>query len=585
MLNNWRPISLLNTDYKILTQVLANRMKKVINKLISPDQTGYIKGRFIGQNIRVIQDVIDLLEEENTEGALLFLDFKKAFDTISHSFLLKTLKQFNFGNSFLTWVQILYKDAESCITNNGWLSQPIKIQRGIRQGCPLSALLFLLSVEVLALKIKEDKEEGLEINVGSDKKEYLHITQLADDTTLILKNEEAVLNSLEKVRNFGKISGLKINLDKTEGLWLGGGKNRGDNLAGINWDKNVIKALGVFFGYSKRETEIKNWHSKLDKIKLILARWTVRDLTFQGRVQIIKSLALPQLVYLLSSLHVPNWLINEVNKEFFKFIWKNKRDKIGRKVMINNIDGGGIKMVDLKSFHTSLKAVWACRLWQKQSETWTAIPRMYMKHCDINMLMCMNFEKEKHIPIKIPEFYKDVILAWHLCGGGLKAPQNANEIRQQILWGNKYIQSRGKTLFMSSWKNSNINFIEDILSENGHFKSSAEIFDSLNTKRNWIIEYHIIIKSIPKSWKEKLKNVDINTKVKTELTPFLNDNGKQIFRIPIRSKEYYQILIKNVRQKTFNEKYWNKVFQDRPFWSSIWTNRVKNKKKQEIGRL
>lgn len=198
LLNNWRPISLLNTDYKILTQVLANRMKKVINKLISPDQTGYIKGRFIGQNIRVIQDVIELLEEENTEGALLFLDFKKAFDIISHSFLLKTLKQFNFGNSFLTWVQILYKDAESCITNNGWLSQPIKIQRGIRQGCPLSALLFLLSVEVLALKIKEDKEEGLEINVGSDKKEYLHITQLADDTTLILKNEEAVLNSLEK---------------------------------------------------------------------------------------------------------------------------------------------------------------------------------------------------------------------------------------------------------------------------------------------------------------------------------------------------------------------------------------------------
>ena len=192
LLNNWRPISLLNTDYKILTHVLANRMKKVINTLISSDQTGYIKGRFIGQNIRVIQDVIELLEEEKTEGAILFLDFKKAFDTVSHTFLLKTLQHFNFGDSFITWVKVIYKNAESCVTNNGWLTQPIEIQRGIRQGCPLSALLFLLIVEILALKIKEDKEDGLEIKVGNNSKEYLQISQLADDTTLILKNEAAV---------------------------------------------------------------------------------------------------------------------------------------------------------------------------------------------------------------------------------------------------------------------------------------------------------------------------------------------------------------------------------------------------------
>ena len=95
----------------------------------------------------------------------------------------------------------------------------------------------------------------------------------------------------------------------------------------------MVKTLGVVFGYSKRETKTKNWQAKLDKVKLVLARWTVRDLTFQGRVQIIKSIALPQLVYLLSSLHVhvPNWLKNEVNKEFFRFIWKNKRDKKAEK--------------------------------------------------------------------------------------------------------------------------------------------------------------------------------------------------------------------------------------------------------------
>ena len=87
LLSKWRPISLLNTDYKLLAHILANRLKTVIYKFISPDQTGYIQGRFIGQNIRVIKDIIDMIEEENTETALLFLDFKKAFDTVNHDFL------------------------------------------------------------------------------------------------------------------------------------------------------------------------------------------------------------------------------------------------------------------------------------------------------------------------------------------------------------------------------------------------------------------------------------------------------------------------------------------------------------------
>ena len=155
LLNNWRPISLLNTDYKILAHVLANRLKNVIEKFINTDQTGYIKGRFIGQNIRVIQDVIDLLENNNTEGGILVLDFRKAFDTVNHKFLKKTLESAKFGSSFIRWIDTMYNNAEACVTNNGWTSKPFFIGRGIRQGCPLSALLFLLVVEVLANKIRK----------------------------------------------------------------------------------------------------------------------------------------------------------------------------------------------------------------------------------------------------------------------------------------------------------------------------------------------------------------------------------------------------------------------------------------------
>ena len=120
-----------------MANILANRLKTVINKLIHTDQNGYIKGRNIGFNIRLVQDVIEYFENDNIEGAVLFLDFQKAFDTINHNFMHAVLEKFNFGSSFIKWIKTIYSRSEACLTNNGWTSKPFEIQRGIRQGCPL----------------------------------------------------------------------------------------------------------------------------------------------------------------------------------------------------------------------------------------------------------------------------------------------------------------------------------------------------------------------------------------------------------------------------------------------------------------
>ena len=133
---NWRPISLLNTDYKLLTHILAIRLQKILHTIISKDQSGYLKGRNIGTNIRSIFDVIDISEKTNSSALLAFLDFEKAFDKLNWKFLQKTLKSFGFGDSFNKWVKILYTDIESCIINNGITSKYFKLESGIRQGCP-----------------------------------------------------------------------------------------------------------------------------------------------------------------------------------------------------------------------------------------------------------------------------------------------------------------------------------------------------------------------------------------------------------------------------------------------------------------
>ena len=182
-LKHWRPLTLLNTDYKILTKLLAIRLQKVISSLISRDQSGYIKGRFIGENIRNIYDIIDFTALNNIEGMIVAIDFEKAFDSISWEFLFETLKCFNFGDNFIKWVKILYSSPECCVINNGYYSEFFQITRGIRQGCPISALLFILVVEIMAIHIRQNPNIH---GIKYAQNEEIVISQLADDTTLFL---------------------------------------------------------------------------------------------------------------------------------------------------------------------------------------------------------------------------------------------------------------------------------------------------------------------------------------------------------------------------------------------------------------
>ena len=154
LLKNYRPISLTNIDYRILAFTLAQRLQNIIGTVVSKNQTGYIKGRFIGTNVRAILDICDYIESTNSPGILLQLDFEKAFDSVEWTFLLLVLKKYNFGEYFIKWIKVLYGRPKICIKNNGYLSNYIGMGRGIRQGCPVSALLFILIIETRAFNTK-----------------------------------------------------------------------------------------------------------------------------------------------------------------------------------------------------------------------------------------------------------------------------------------------------------------------------------------------------------------------------------------------------------------------------------------------
>jgi hypothetical protein len=222
-LKNWRPISLLNVSYKLAATCIANRLKSVLPLLISEDQTGFVPDRFIGENIRLLYDLLKYTDVKNIPGMLLLIDFEKAFDTVSHKFILETLKSFNFGTDICRWFRTLYENASSSIIINGNVSKPFQIQRSCRQGDPLSPYIFVMCAEILSSMIRQNRD----INEISIQDIHFKITQYADDTTLILDGSERSLeNAFKTLQVFREMSGLKINIDKTVAVWIGSYKYR-----------------------------------------------------------------------------------------------------------------------------------------------------------------------------------------------------------------------------------------------------------------------------------------------------------------------------------------------------------------------
>ena len=217
-IQNWRPLSMLSVVYKLRSAAIANRIRPLLNKIIDETQCGFVQGRYIGECTRLVYDVLSYTEDMQIPGMLVLLDFQKAFDCISWTFIYKTLSFLGFSQNYLKWIKLFNTEIKARVIQSGYLSDPFSIQCGCRQGDPISAYIFILAAQVLTLFIKNNNDiKGIVIGNSEYK-----MTQFADDTTLIL---DGTTNSLEAALNileiFGSISGLKLNTEKTQIVWIG----------------------------------------------------------------------------------------------------------------------------------------------------------------------------------------------------------------------------------------------------------------------------------------------------------------------------------------------------------------------------
>ena len=188
---NWRPLSMLDTSYKIYAKVQANRLQMVLPYLISHDQTGFMKNHYVSRNLTELLTVIDYWHINNIQGIVTSVDFEKAFDTVSWTAMERILFAFNFGDTFVKNVMLCYRDFNVNIGNNGHFTQTLQIERGNKQGCPLSALMFLLVIEVISLKLKQDDViepitiEGIEKLLAQYADDLWTVTKLSEPSFFI----------------------------------------------------------------------------------------------------------------------------------------------------------------------------------------------------------------------------------------------------------------------------------------------------------------------------------------------------------------------------------------------------------------
>uniref|UniRef100_R4GCF9 Reverse transcriptase domain-containing protein n=1 Tax=Anolis carolinensis TaxID=28377 RepID=R4GCF9_ANOCA len=357
---NYRPISLLNADYKIFTSILAARLKEILKERIKNDQTGFLPGRHMKENIRNILNAIEYYDKNpQKEIAFLFLDAEKAFDNVNWYCMLEILREMDAGFFFIKAVKAIYTQQTARIITNGKLSSSIKINKGTRQGCPLSPLLFVMTLEVLLEAIRKNKDlQGLRVRNHNYK-----IRAFADDVVCLIENPlEQFEGWREVIGNFGEVAGLKINREKTKILTKNMSQKNKENLevkTGIEIVKK-IKYLGIELTASNAQLQKNNYEKKWREIREKMKKWGFLKLSLLGKIAVVKMKILPEVLFLFQNIPVlkNKKMIQNWHKEISRFLWEGKKARIALKHLKDDVKRGGLGLPDLQLYYDAAALSW-----------------------------------------------------------------------------------------------------------------------------------------------------------------------------------------------------------------------------------
>ena len=380
-LNDYRPISLINSIYKILAKVLSRRLRDILPDVVGEIQGAFIGGRNILDGVLIANEVVDWWKRSNRKGFLIKLDFEKAYDCINWQFVLDMLQNFGFGQRWIGWMRSCLSSARISILVNGSPTNEFSPTRGLRQGDPLSPFLFNVAAEALNVLIERAVQLGLVkgVEVGVDKTRVSHL-QFADDTILFCDgNLEEVSNFKMILRCFEVMSGLRINFHKSLVCGVGVTEEILEGAATcLHCDSHQlpVKYLGLPLGASPRM--LKSWTPVVEAFKKKLAGWKRKFLSFGGRVTLIKSVLSSLPVYYMSLFKIPEGVLRKLESIQASFLWGDTDLK--RKVHLVNWgcvtlkkEQGGVGIRRLREMNVSLLLKWWWKFGVERNSLWKRI--------------------------------------------------------------------------------------------------------------------------------------------------------------------------------------------------------------------
>ena len=449
---------------------------------------------------------MDFVDEENIPSLLMSVDFQKAFDCIRWDFIDKVLDKFNFGPSLRQWVDVFYTEVNSRVINNGWMSEMFRLERGARQGCPLSPYIFIICVEILSNIFRNDRQiNGIHVL----DKNFI-ISQYADDTLLTLQySQDCLRRAVNIFQEFETYSGLKVNFDKTEIVPLGPIKETYEILfpeSGIKWSSGPIRVLGVTIYHEYEYTIRNNYNKALKKIANLMKIWQKRYLTPYGKVVVLNTFIISQFVYLMSVLPSPSdQTLKELEKDIFKFIWNNKPDKIKRTVLKYPKHQGGLSVPDIFVKNKALKIAWIQRLLIDNGNSWS---KFIYKHTPIKSNQFWNCNlNNQDIIIVIDKcrnmMIKDIIKYWFQYKFTLL--RDVTECALQNIVGNSLIRVGNKPIYNKDLIENNILMVIHLFDSNGLVRSYEHFILQHGVNINYVTYYGIIM-AIPNIWKLNIRS-------------------------------------------------------------------------------
>lgn len=441
-----------------------------------------------------------MVREHHPEGLLVAIDFAKAFDSVRWSFIFQVLQAFNFGESFIEYVQLIFVDIQSCLYNSKFTSAPFSPGRGVRQGCCVSPSIFLLAAEILAILIREN---GNIKGIRSHDSE-LKLAQFADDTTCFLADQDSLRELLSTMSTFASWSGLSINKSKTKIIsphLLNEGIGTVDGMPVVD----RTKILGIWVGIDNTEANTYTWNFKnqLEKISSICDSWSQRMLSLKGKVTVVNSLLISLLQYPCSVTFTPERVAREYRRLVSHFLWDGKKPKIAYSSLIQPIERGGLKLMDLEIRIKVNLLQWARRVIKDPMMNAARATSYVLESANIkNSLRCRKTKLQSCVG-KF-RFYFEMLKVWRVCRDF--EPQTEDAIRKEPLWFNNYLTPGLHSAQQQRWREQGIEVIDDVCHQScNRLLSHTEITEKFNVPCSFLESLSLRL-SVPLRWRQALTN-------------------------------------------------------------------------------